>query len=450
MSKSFKRKKSRIHSKHGKLQKSQTINSVNRWSGSILESYPGAWQQNIEICKDDYPSFFAVFACMSLIAADIAKLPIKLNRLTKNGIWVNSGESNLFKKPNSIQTRYQFFEDWTNSLLRSGNAYIFISRDSNGKPSQLRVLDPSLVQPLISSDGEVYYQLNADNVVGVQQQVIVRATDIIHDRINCLYHPLIGISPLFAGGLAARQGLSIQHNSTNFFINGSRPGGVVTVPGNIADEVVQKLKKQWDGTYGKQGIGGTAVLANGMDYKPISMTASDAQMIEQLGLSARIVCSVFHVPPYKIGLEAPPNNSSELDSQYYAQCLQPRLEAMEELIDVAFNLRSDLGFSFDLDSLLRMDAKARYETWSTGIKGGWMKINEARFKENLEPVVGGDTPYLQQQNYSLTALSKRDSKDDPFSKERNSVVQQQLPKEEDADETEAKMLAFFLEKELSL
>jgi phage portal protein BeeE len=40
--------------------------------------------------------------------------------------------------------------------------------------------------------------------------------------------------------------------------------------------------------------------------------------------------------------------------------------------------------------------------------------NEARRRLNLKPVTGGDTPYLQQQNYSLEALSKRDSKDDPF------------------------------------
>jgi phage portal protein BeeE len=37
-----------------------------------------------------------------------------------------------------------------------------------------------------------------------------------------------------------------------------------------------------------------------------------------------------------------------------------------------------------------------------------MKPNEARLKENLPPVEGGDTPYLQQQNWSLAQLDKRD------------------------------------------
>jgi FtsZ-binding cell division protein ZapB len=45
-----------------------------------------------------------------------------------------------------------------------------------------------------------------------------------------------------------------------------------------------------------------------------------------------------------------------------------------------------------------------------------MAPNEARFKENLPSVVGGDSCYLQQQNYSLEALAKRDAQQDPFTK----------------------------------
>jgi phage portal protein BeeE len=45
-----------------------------------------------------------------------------------------------------------------------------------------------------------------------------------------------------------------------------------------------------------------------------------------------------------------------------------------------------------------------------------MKINEKRRRLDLLPVEGGDDVYLQQQNYSLTALAKRDAKPDPFGK----------------------------------
>lgn len=55
-----------------------------------------------------------------------------------------------------------------------------------------------------------------------------------------------------------------------------------------------------------------------------------------------------------------------------------------------------------------LDASAK------GVSGGILAPNESRRRLNLPPVDGGDTPYLQQQNYSLAALDKRDSQDDPF------------------------------------
>jgi phage portal protein BeeE len=43
-----------------------------------------------------------------------------------------------------------------------------------------------------------------------------------------------------------------------------------------------------------------------------------------------------------------------------------------------------------------------------------MSPNEGRAMLDLKPVEGGESPYLQQQNYSLAALAKRDAQDDPF------------------------------------
>ena len=68
---------------------------------------------------------------------------------------------------------------------------------------------------------------------------------------------------------------------------------------------------------------------------------------------------------------------------------------------------------FNLDDLLRMDTATQYRTYGEGIKSGMVAINEARKKINLPKVEGGGN-YLQQQNYSLEALNKRDTKEDPF------------------------------------
>jgi phage portal protein BeeE len=143
-------------------------------------------------------------------------------------------------------------------------------------------------------------------------------------------------------------------------------------------------------------------------------------LIEQLGLSAKMVCSAFGVPAHMVGAADPPsyNNIESLNQQYYAQTLQKHFEAIEILLDEGLGLTEVVGKTygteFDLDDLLRMDTATLVDSESKAVGAGIKMPNEARSRLNLPPVVGGQTPYLQQQNYSLAALNKRDTQANPF------------------------------------
>ena len=63
----------------------------------------------------------------------------------------------------------------------------------------LYLLDPLRVKPLVTPTAEVYYELKSDNMAGLEaENVVVPASEIIHDRMNCLFHPLLGVGPIFA------------------------------------------------------------------------------------------------------------------------------------------------------------------------------------------------------------------------------------------------------------
>ena len=64
--------------------------------------------------------------------------------------------------------------------------------------------------------------------------MIVPAREIIRDRYNCIYHPLVGTSPIWAAASSAAQGAAIQQSSAKFFKNASQPGGILTAPGAIS------------------------------------------------------------------------------------------------------------------------------------------------------------------------------------------------------------------------
>ncbi|HHY7205801.1 TPA: phage portal protein, partial [Escherichia coli] len=142
----------------------------------------------------------------------------------------------------------------------------------------------------------------------------------------------------------------------------------------------------------------------------------DAQTVEQLKMTAEIVCSVFRVPAYKIGVGQPPSsdNVEALEQQYYSQCLQTLIESIELLLDEALETGENESTEFDVTTLLRMDSERRMKTLGESVKNTLLTPNEARKRENLPPLAGGDALYLQQQNYSLEALSRRDAREDPF------------------------------------
>lgn len=389
------------------------VPSTGRGWFPIWEANGGNWQRNIVVDQQAVTANHAVFSCMTLISSDVAKLRVKLVAQDDNRVWsevTNAAYSPVLRKPNRFQTRIQFWESWMLSKLSRGNTYALKQRDNRNVVTALYVLDPTRCRPMVTPDGQVYYQLDSDNLAGLEEaQILVPASEIIHDRFNCLFHPLVGISPIYAAGLAATQGLRIQNNSANLFGNSSRPGGLLITPGKIDPDNAERLKEYWDTKFTGENSGKVAVLGDGVRYESLSVTPEDAQLVEQLKWTAEVVCSTFHVPPYKIGVGAMPsyNNVQALNVEYYSQCLQSHIEAAELLLDEGLATGDKIGTEFDLDNLLRMDAVAQMDVLEKS--KGKLTVNEQRAKLDKKPVEGGDTVYLQEQDHSLEWLARRDA-----------------------------------------
>lgn len=405
------------------LRRKQTLNPVfdNRggWT-RILEPWTGAWQRNVSINNNAVATFHADFACKTLVARDIAKLRLKLvQRDSESGVWsevTNTAFSPVLRKPNPFQTRNQFWENWILSKLSKGNTYVLKQYDNRNVVMALFVLDPCRVWPLVGDDGSVFYRLDADKLAGIKEEVIVPARFIVHDRMNCLFHPLVGIPPIFASALAAQQGLNIQNQSVRLFENNSSPGGILSAPGRIDQATADRIKDAWEQKFSGPNVGRVAVLGDGLKYEKMSFTAVEGQLIEQLKWTAEVVCSTYHVPPYKIGVGSLPsyNNVQALNVEYYSQALQSLIEEAEECLDEGLGIGwgFGIGTEFDIKNLLRMDSVTQMEVLDKA--SGKMSPNEQRAELDLAPVEGGDSPMVQQQNFSLAALAKRDAQDNPF------------------------------------
>ena len=387
------------------------VGTSSGWWPVIKEGFAGAWQRSIVTPVEDAATHPTFWACLTLIAGDIAKCRPKLV-FEEDGIRDevdNPAYSPIIRRPNHYQNRIQFYEYWILSKLTRGNTYVLKERDNRGVVTAMYLLDPSRVRPMITPSGHVYYWLSQDFLSGLTDaSLVVPAREMIHDRWNTLYHPLCGLSPVYACGATAGQALTIMNSATKLFRNGSQIGGVLTAPGQISAAVAQRIETHWKENFsGEKNIGAVPVLGDGLHFdRPPVMSAVDAQLIDQLKWDDEKICATLHVPPYMASVGALPsyNNVEALGQQYYGQCLQTHFESIELCLTEGLELKTGFSVEFDIEALDRMDSVQRMEVATKGVVGGILSPNEGRKRFNKKPVPGGNTVYLQRQNWPLEKL----------------------------------------------
>ena len=386
------------------------------WGGAGVgprETFAGQWQSSSRdmtgtMTSKSPLSHSAVYTCINNIASDISKLTLRVMRPRSTGGFephFNHPVFRVLNKPNHYQTSLQFLLQYIGSKMWTGNAYVILFRDARGVVESMHVLDPTTVTPAITTDGSVWYMVKANNLNNLSEDTYIPARDILHDRAITLFHPLIGVSPLFAAAVSAMTGNSISANSELFFSNMSRASGTLTAPGEIPQSTADRLKKEWDGNYAGLGFGKVAVLGAGITWTPLTMTAVDAQLIEQLRWTVEDIGRVYRVPGFMLGeTKMTYKNSEQLSRYYFSNCLSHHIESLEQCFDQKFEMKDGNEIKFDLSPLFRMETDLRYETHTKALTSGIKSINEVRAEEDLPPVKGGEEPRLQMQYIPLSMI----------------------------------------------
>lgn len=384
----------------------------------IKEAFSGAWQRNIEEKHATVLCYPTLYACLARVSRDIGTMPFVLKKKQDNGIWVeveNTAHSPVLRKPNHFQTDQQFREQWVLSLLIAGNSYILKERDNRGVVVKLYVLDPRCVLPMVSDSGDVYYQLSfssAQNLLPENypaKQLVVPADAIIHDRVNCFEHPLVGIPPLYAAQWPAVKNLKIIRDATTYFANGARPSGILTVPAGMSEEDAEAIRTYWSQNFTGENSGKVGVIGADVKFVPMAFNSVDSQVVAQLEYSDRQICQPFGVPPHIVGIGEIPAGmkTDEVSTVYYQRALQPIVESMERLLDEGLSISRPMGVELDAEPLLRMDVGKQTDVITKQVGGKLLTPDEGRARLGYGPTGGGNTLWGQNQDYPLGMLADR-------------------------------------------
>jgi HK97 family phage portal protein len=358
-------------------------------------------------------TFPAVFTSIDTISSDIARLPFRHYRLERGGEKIeveSSAALRVLEHPNGYQTRWDLMKQFVASQLYRGNGYLFAKRNGRYEIDELHVIFPDHVWPY-RSGGEVFYQVAPDPLAGIEVQRMLTTRECLHHRMLTLQDPLIGITPLMAAALSTSAGMAILKQSESFFRQMARPSGVLQTAGKIDPARAQEIKERWQSVYkGPDNAGDVAVLEFGLEWKPMTMTAVDAQLIEQLRYSVEDVARVYRLPIFMLGdlTRVSYSSSEQLTRIYYSGCLASHLGAIEERFSAFFDMNPRTEWlEFDLDVLFRTEMLQRIEALAKAVQGGIRTPNEARSVEGLNPLPGGDTVFMQQQMVPVEVLASR-------------------------------------------
>jgi HK97 family phage portal protein len=354
----------------------------------------------------------AVEACVGVISQTLASLPIQHLRVNAKGgydVLTDTVPARVLRRPNSFQTRADFFLNLVRAELLDGNGVAAATRDRKGDIDALYLAPPGSGRPFISpEDGSIFYSLARQDLLPEPPvESFWPQRDILHIRLHTPRHPLIGESPITAAALSVSAGGAINEHMSSFFANMTRPSGFLAVPKVLKPDVAQKLAEEWNKAYSAGNAGRVAVLMDGTEWKPMSINSVDAQLIESYRLTIADVARVYRVPLAVIGEMGGATfaNTETLIRLWLSTGLGYIVEHIELALDHLFGLPPGDMIAFDLENLLRSDFAARVEGLTKGIQGGLFSPNEARGKEGLPRAEHGDEPRLQAQVVPLSAAT---------------------------------------------
>lgn len=370
------------------------LRRVERKAAPLTPISPGPMRRSVDLVGFGSASAYAdlyrsqpwVFVVVNKLARGIARIPLRALTFETNETLEVHPLANLLRKPNPAMSRFGLVEARIGSRALYGHSLTWKFRRTKGAPpEELYPIDWRYVEEVVQ-DGEVFYRYD-----GPAGRKIFFPEDVIHSR---WWSPVEGgTSPLEP----LRRTLALedagQRYAISSFANAARPAGALVTPNDLDDPERAKLRREIEEAYsGPDNAFRIALLSGGLDWKPFSHTAAEAQTIEHRKLNREEVCAVYDIPPPLVHIldRATFSNIDEQHRMLYQDTYAPWFASEEE--DLLGQLVADEPLfagtyvSFDLSTVLRGDPAKEATAAATRRSAGVTSANEERVAAGLAKI----------------------------------------------------------------
>jgi HK97 family phage portal protein len=416
-----------------RLRKAGEQRSNNQYLEPFL---PGralyATPAGVDVNSDTAIRMSTVYACVRLLGDTISSLPLSA--------YVRRGRARIsyaaaygempewVTKPNPEATRLEFYEQVISSLNLHGNAFILTVRDDMGDVKELYCINPLQVRirrpdPMGEIEYVVTLAQNAQDPVNqfydnaqpfdpmsVKTMVLTK-NEMLHIPMFRLPGQLLGLGPIAAARITLGSAMAAEVYAASYFGNAANPGGVIESPGEMTEEQISDIARNWNMAHtGPYRAGKLGILTGGASFRPLTLNASDAQLLEVRRFGVEEIARLFRVPISLLGHPvAGAMSFASVEAQnlsFVQHSLRPLLERLEQALSPLLP-ESDGFIKFNLDALLRGTTLERFDAYTKGLREGFLSLNDVRSSEDLSPLgEAGDQYRVPLQN--IDAADARD------------------------------------------
>ena len=397
---------SRIAQGNGLSVRGMSGDTDGFWNGQFW-SAPSA--TGIQINQQTALQATAVMACVRVLSEDVSKMTPKMYRRFTKGIHKNGARellgpgdhplAALLVRPNDWQTWPEFCRMMMIAFALRGNAFAVILRNRRGEPVTLVPINPDRVSLWQSPDGGLYWWVTRSGLhelnVLAQMPLLIPQEDVFHLK-DLSADGLVGTSPISLAREAIGLSLAQEQQYARLMGSGARPSGVLSTTSELSDEVVARIRSDWEKmNAGLANAGRTAILEQGLTWTPLTINSVDLQFLQMRQFQVIEIARIFRVPPHMLGdlSRGTFNNITQQSQEYRNNTLTSHTDLWEKRFAFTFDLDVEsLEVDFDETALVKADLTARYNAYRVSLLTGWETRNEVRVKENMEPLEGLDVP----------------------------------------------------------
>lgn len=379
------------------------IESLGTLAELPADWWPAASYGSLRLASDysaDYETIYRtqpnVRTVVDFIARNVAQLGLHVYRRvsdTDRERLSDHGLARAIAKPNVATTRYRMIESTLIDFGVFWNAY-WVKVRAGGRLSLVRIPPQNMTVEggLIPTK----YTLTWGGRVHEYGP-----SDLIHFRGHGT--TIFGISPLETLRRVLAEEYEAGAYREGFWRNAARMSGIIERPDSAANwspEARARFKAEFEALYsGAANSGKTAILEEGMTWKPASFSSRDSEYLAGRKLTREEVARAYHVPLPMVGIldHATFSNIKEQHKQLYQDCLGPWLVQIEEELELQlvpdFADVDGVYLEFNIAEKLKGSFEEQAQSLSSAVGRPWLTADEARARQNL-PSMGGDAEQL--------------------------------------------------------